>query len=37
MGVEISGAGNMREQFDEIYVAEVVVEYLQDPFGSPCT
>jgi hypothetical protein len=27
----------MHEQVDEIYVVEVVVESLQDPFGSPCT
>jgi hypothetical protein len=37
MGVEISGARSMHEQVDEIYVVEVVVESLQDPFGSPCT
>jgi len=35
MGVEISGARNMHEQVDEIYVKEDVVENLQDPFGCP--
>ena len=37
MGVEISKARCMHEQVDEIYVEEVVVGKLQDPFGSSCT